>query len=383
MKERVAKARNEGPFTPPGLTDTISMPGNQGGANWGTTGRTGEGAGVRRRGQSGRDPQARGRDTARCPRAAAGGGRWAGVARGQAGFLAYQQYCTGVPRREPARGAAGRADSGRHHGSHRRGRHQGGITGGKGNMRPRVEHHRRRDGFSDFLPGAVECIGWPGGRGVGRGGGPPVELPPGPVVASGGAPQPPPPPRFMGPFYPGIGGNAGNLPYPAEVKAALPETRYMTDYGVLASFTKPPYTTLTAYDLNTGEIKLAGPQRRPPADDGAGGPSNTGGVGARYGIVVTKAGWSFMPAATARCAPMTRTPGRNSLDRHLQGQHQRRSGERRGKGPAVLRDAPQTPVAAGEAGAAQPRCPTRTGRWALSPSRCPVRTAPLNVTCVG
>jgi hypothetical protein len=37
MKQRVAKARNEGPFTPPGLTDTISMPGNQGGANWGTT----------------------------------------------------------------------------------------------------------------------------------------------------------------------------------------------------------------------------------------------------------------------------------------------------------------------------------------------------------
>ena len=37
MRERVAKARNEGPFTPPALIDTISMPGNQGGSNWGTT----------------------------------------------------------------------------------------------------------------------------------------------------------------------------------------------------------------------------------------------------------------------------------------------------------------------------------------------------------
>ena len=37
MRERVAKARNEGSFTPPGLTDTIAMPGNQGGSNWGTT----------------------------------------------------------------------------------------------------------------------------------------------------------------------------------------------------------------------------------------------------------------------------------------------------------------------------------------------------------
>src|SRR5262249_38490199 len=37
MRERVSKARNEGIFTPPGFTDTISMPGNQGGSNFGTT----------------------------------------------------------------------------------------------------------------------------------------------------------------------------------------------------------------------------------------------------------------------------------------------------------------------------------------------------------
>ena len=36
MKARVAKARNEGMFTPPAFIDTISMPGNQGGSNWGT-----------------------------------------------------------------------------------------------------------------------------------------------------------------------------------------------------------------------------------------------------------------------------------------------------------------------------------------------------------
>jgi glucose dehydrogenase len=37
FRARVAKARNEGPFTPIGFTDTIHMPGNQGGANWGST----------------------------------------------------------------------------------------------------------------------------------------------------------------------------------------------------------------------------------------------------------------------------------------------------------------------------------------------------------
>ena len=37
MKARVAKMRNQGLFTPPALIETVSMPGNQGGSNWGTT----------------------------------------------------------------------------------------------------------------------------------------------------------------------------------------------------------------------------------------------------------------------------------------------------------------------------------------------------------
>ena len=35
LRERIQKARNDGLFTPPGLSDTIQMPGNAGGANWG------------------------------------------------------------------------------------------------------------------------------------------------------------------------------------------------------------------------------------------------------------------------------------------------------------------------------------------------------------
>src|SRR5207253_2925589 len=37
LRDRVASARNEGLFTPPAMKDTISMPGNRGGSNWGTT----------------------------------------------------------------------------------------------------------------------------------------------------------------------------------------------------------------------------------------------------------------------------------------------------------------------------------------------------------
>lgn len=37
VRQRVAKARNEGPFTPIGFEEVIHMPGNQGGSNWGST----------------------------------------------------------------------------------------------------------------------------------------------------------------------------------------------------------------------------------------------------------------------------------------------------------------------------------------------------------
>ena len=91
-----------------------------------------------------------------------------------------------------------------------------------------------------------------------------------------------------------MGGNAGNQMYPDDVDPkGLPPNRYMTDYGVLASFTKPPYTTLTAYDLNTGEIKWQVPNGDHPPTMRAGGPPNTGGVAARAGIVVTKGGLVF------------------------------------------------------------------------------------------
>jgi quinoprotein glucose dehydrogenase len=37
FRQRILKARNEGPFTPIGFSDVIHMPGNQGGSNWGST----------------------------------------------------------------------------------------------------------------------------------------------------------------------------------------------------------------------------------------------------------------------------------------------------------------------------------------------------------
>jgi quinoprotein glucose dehydrogenase len=290
MKERVAKARNEGMFTPPGLIDTISMPGNQGGSNWGTTAAdpqkgmvfvvgVNQVAILKLEDVTTRTVEGRGGNPAQGPM--------------QAGFLAYQTHCTvchGADLRGALPGASnlvGITDRVAEDAI------KAAVTGGKGQMRPvsAITEPELNAVIAYLATFSATGGRGRGGRG-GRGGGPAVELPPGPVVASGGAPQPPAPQRYGGPFYPGVGGNAGNLPYPADVKN-VPPTRYMTDYGVLASFTKPPYTTLTAYDLNTGDIKWQVPNGDHPPTIQAGGPSNTGGVGARHGIVVTKSGLVF------------------------------------------------------------------------------------------
>jgi quinoprotein glucose dehydrogenase len=67
----------------------------------------------------------------------------------------------------------------------------------------------------------------------------------------------------------------------------------MSGYNVMGAYTKPPYTTLTAYDLNTGEIKWQIAPGDHPATIAAGGPRGTGGVGARNGILVTRTGLVF------------------------------------------------------------------------------------------
>ena len=82
------------------------------------------------------------------------------------------------------------------------------------------------------------------------------------------------------------------MPCPEGVN--VPPVRYVTEYGVMASATGPPYTTLTAYDLHTGTIKWQVPLGDDPATLAAGGPANTGGLGARNGMVVTRAGIVFV-----------------------------------------------------------------------------------------
>jgi quinoprotein glucose dehydrogenase len=310
LKERVRNAKNgTGPqggiFNPTVLNgDSVSMPGNQGGSNWGTTAAdpqhglvfvTGVNQVAMLRLNDVKDP------SVSSGRGGGGGSQFDG-ARATQGQRAFTQYCVAC------------------HGADQRGAIPGvpslvGVTDrvdqeslrvivseGRNNMRPIVDASNEDiqaiftylqitnpAGFGGGGGGRGR-----GGRGGGRGGAP---LPPGPVVASGGAPRPPTPPRYGGPFYPGVGGTEGNMPWPEDVEAVKLPTRYQTGYNVMATATKPPYTTITAYDLNTGEIKWQVPNGDDPATVdhfGKGdGPHDTGGVGARNGMVVTKTGLLF------------------------------------------------------------------------------------------
>jgi quinoprotein glucose dehydrogenase len=79
--------------------------------------------------------------------------------------------------------------------------------------------------------------------------------------------------------------------YPAN--SGAPAVRFYTDYGMQTTLVKPPYATLTAYDLNTATIKWqvpSGGDEPRAVEDGA---SNTGYPQARTGIINTATGLLF------------------------------------------------------------------------------------------
>ena len=133
------------------------------------------------------------------------------------------------------------------------------------------------------------------------------------MVASGGAPgglEPPPineqsvraqyggNNRFVGP------------PYPEGTEA--PKTRYYSGYGLNWPYIiGPPWSSIVAYDLNTGTIKWRKPLGEDPQAVALGG-KDTGMLqgGERRGIIVTSTGLLFVNARTASSGRMMPTPAR-------------------------------------------------------------------------
>ncbi len=275
-RERIAKMRNEGLFTPPGLEETISLPGARGGSNWGTNASNPSKGMVYLTTQdwptiyklSLEDPLAARRAA---PRAA-------GMDLGRATYEKRCQSCHGPDGAGSGGGAPALAGSKRLDLDAFRQ-----IVGsGRGDM----------PAFTDLDPPAVAAVH----AFLAGGASPPPRRvaeraeAPGPVVASGGAPggleiaevEPRPSPL-------------GGPPYPAGVDA--PPNRYYTDWGLYPNqpyIIGPPWSAIVAYDLNTGTIKW----RVPLGEDAraaAEGAKNAGVFMAeRHGIIVTSTGLLFV-----------------------------------------------------------------------------------------
>ncbi len=340
LKLRVRNAINgQGPqggiFNPTQLNgDSIGMPGNQGGSNWGTMAADPQRGLVFVTGVNQvailtindiEDPSVAGR------RGGGGGARGRGglnATQVQQGEAKYTQLgcaaCHGVNLQNPLPGTTSlvgvtdRLDSESVRVI---------VTEGRNNMRPILDATNEDiQAIYAYLTSLNPNAGR-GGRGRGGFSGP---LPPANVVGTGSAPHAPVPPPYDGPVWPGVGGTTGNRLWPEGTEAATTlHKRYQSGYNVMATSTKPPYTTITAYDLNTGEIKWQVPNGDDPATvdattlkdgvcpplragggggarGGAAAPSgppasgctatgvhDTGGVGARNGIIVTQTGLVF------------------------------------------------------------------------------------------
>ena len=271
FKEQLAKTRNFGLFTPIDFTDTVHIPGSNGGALFGyTAAEPGTGMvyvisqdnpGVLRLLKAGESP--------------------ANVPPGMSAYLRECQVCHGPDLSGTQNGPAlidiaSRADAATIRST---------VTNGKGRM-PAFPQ------FNDVdLENLVTYVMTPpGGRGGGRGrGGAPVPAyPPGPVVGRGGA---------RAREATGRGRGFGPRPYP-EGTAQSPQY-VINAYGTIGIMVKPPFTTITKYDLNSGDIiwkaGLGDDARLAP-----GGVTDTGVTQMRSSLIVTASGLIFAPGGDSK-----------------------------------------------------------------------------------
>ncbi|MDE3195384.1 MAG: PQQ-binding-like beta-propeller repeat protein, partial [Acidobacteriota bacterium] len=271
-RDRIAGMRNEGLFTPPGLDETISLPGARGGSNWGS------GAADPSKGLmfvATQDWPTIYKLSKEDPLAQRG--------HGNSGAAVYEgrcQMCHGANGTHAGSGPPVLAGIG-----NRLALDSFRLTvrGGRGEM----------PGFPDLDDTALRNVyGYLSGL---KGSAPEKNtVEQGPVVASGGAPGGLVVPPGPAEHYTPLGGPA----YPAGV--AAPKDRYYTNWGLYPDqpfVIGPPWSQIVAYDLNLGTIKWRAPfgVQEEAAKQGA---RNTGAFMAEHhGMVVTASGLIFVAAS--------------------------------------------------------------------------------------
>jgi len=284
-KDRIASMRNEGLFTPPGMTETISLPGARGGSNWGT------GAANPSKGLmylTTQDWPTIYKLSATDPLGQRGGGDQA--------VAVYEERCQGCHGAKGVRTGGGPPPLAGI--SHRVSLESFRLTvhSGRGEM----------PGFGDLDDGALRrlytYLGGLSGPDTVR----PAPAARGPVVASGGAPGGLEIPRSTGAHYSPLGGPA----YPQGTKT--PHERYYTNWGLYPDqpyVIGPPWSSVVAYDLNSGTIKWKVPLGE-DAKAAAQGARDAGAFMAEHhGMIVTSTGLIFVSASDSKIRALDEETG--------------------------------------------------------------------------
>jgi glucose dehydrogenase len=238
FKARVGKARNDGVFTPIGFDEVIHMPGNHGGSNWGSTSANPSDGSVyviafnvpaiMRLLKPGEQPPA---------------GSTGALAAGYSVYQTQCQACHGPDLRGAGAFPSIIGVTSRLSESDLRSV----ISNGRNQM-PAFHQISATDMDSLIALLRAADSGRAGGAGAGRGAPAAPVFPAGPVVERG--------PAKVREAVAGAGGAplAGAGAYPEGADA--PANRLvMESYGLYPTLINPPYTTLTAYDLNKAAIK--------------------------------------------------------------------------------------------------------------------------------
>ncbi len=278
FRGRLRKTKNLGLFTPIDLTDTLHIPGSNGGALFGYTASEPTTGNLYLISQD--NPAIL---HLLPPKPGAGGPPGMGV------YVQNCQACHGADRSGTENGPTLQTLAGRVSPTDVR----AAITNGKGRM-PAFPHLSATDvdALVTFLTSPGFGRGGRGGRGGAAG-----TFPPGPVVGSGGAQTRPP-------------GGPGRLGGPREYPEGIEKfTQYViNEYGTIGIRMKPPFTVLQKYDLNTGERVW----RVGLGDDAravAHGITGTGVTQMRSSLIVTEGGLIFAPGGDSKVRAYSTTDG--------------------------------------------------------------------------